>query len=62
MYLINNVKFTNITVFKNLDLNMSPWINIISGENGTWKTNLLKMIYYTYGDKKYILKEKKITI
>lgn len=57
---INNVRLTNITVFKNLDLNMSPGINIIIGENGTGKTHLLKMIYYTYSDKKYILEERYI--
>lgn len=57
---INNVKLTNITVFKELDLNISSGINIIIGENGTGKTHLLKMIYYTYSDKKYILEEKYI--
>lgn len=59
MYMpINSVKLTNITVFKKLDLDMSPGINIIIGENGTGKTHLLKMIYYTYSDKEYILQEK----
>ena len=57
---IENVKLTGISVFKRVDLNMSPGINIIIGENGTGKTHLLKMIYFAYSDKKYILEEKYI--
>lgn len=55
---IENVKLTGISVFKRLDLNMSPGINIIIGENGTGKTHLLKMIYFAYSDKRYMLEEK----
>lgn len=57
---IENVKLTGISVFKELDLNMSPGINIIIGENGTGKTHLMKMIYFAYSDKDYILEEKYI--
>ncbi|EHJ01891.1 AAA ATPase [Clostridium sp. DL-VIII] len=57
---INNVKLTNITVFKKLNLDMSPGINIIIGENGTGKTHLLKMIYYIDSEKYYPLEEKYI--
>lgn len=37
---------------------MSPGINIIIGENGTGKTHLLKMIYFSYTDRNYNLEEK----
>ena len=57
---IKNVKLTGISVFKELDLNMSPGINIIIGENGTGKTHLMKMIYFAYSDKGYILEDKYI--
>lgn len=57
---IENVKLTGISVFKELDLNMSPGINIIIGENGTGKTHLMKMIYFAYSDKDYILEDKYI--
>ena len=56
---INNVKLTNITVFKELDLDMSPRINIIIGENGTGKTHLLKMIYFAYNNNKDLTIEEK---
>lgn len=55
---IENVALNNISVFKYLDLNISPGINIIIGENGTGKTHLLKMIYFSYIDRKYLLEEK----
>jgi predicted ATP-dependent endonuclease of OLD family len=57
---IENVKLRNISVFKMLDLNISPGINIIIGENGTGKTHLLKMIYFAYVDREYKLEEKYI--
>lgn len=57
---IENVKLRNISVFKHLDLNMSPAINIIIGENGTGKTHLLKMIYFSYIDRRCTLEEKYI--
>lgn len=57
---IENVKLTGISVFKRLDLNISPGINIIIGENGTGKTHLLKMIYFSYIDRECTLEEKYI--
>lgn len=57
---IENVKLTGISVFKRLDLNMSPGINVIIGENGTGKTHLLKMIYFSYIDRECNLEEKYI--
>lgn len=57
---IENVKLTNISVFKSLGLSMSPGINIIIGENGTGKTHLLKMIYFSYIDRECKLEEKYI--
>ena len=55
---IKNVTLVNISVFKYLDLDMSPGINIIIGENGTGKTHLLKMIYFSYTYEKCKLEEK----
>lgn len=57
---IENVKLTNISVFKELDLNTSPGINVIIGENGTGKTHLLKMIYFSYVDRECELEKKYI--
>lgn len=48
--IIKRVKLENISVFKNFELNISDGINIIIGGNGTGKTHLLKMIYYTYNN------------
>lgn len=42
---IENIKLKNFTVFKDLKVNFSKGINIITGENGTGKTQLLKAIY-----------------
>src|SRR4051794_32215593 len=35
----------NFTAFKELDVALSPRINVIIGNNGTGKTHLLKAIY-----------------
>lgn len=43
--MIERVKLDNFTVFKSLDVNFSPGVNIIIGENGTGKTHLLKLLY-----------------
>lgn len=42
---IESVELRNFTVFENLKVNFSKGINIITGENGTGKTQLLKAIY-----------------
>ncbi len=57
---INKVKLTGITVFDNIELKMSKGINVIIGENGTGKTHLLKMIYFTYSDKEFKVEDKYI--
>ena len=57
---IENDKLTGISVFKRLDLNISPGNNIIIGENGNGKTHLLKMIYFSYVDRECTLEEKYI--
>lgn len=44
---IESIQLKNFTVFKNLKINFSKGINIIVGENGTGKTQLLKAIYAT---------------
>lgn len=43
--MITNLKLENFTVFKKLSIDFSPKINIIIGENGTGKTQLLKSAY-----------------
>ena len=42
--MITNLQFNNFTAFTNLTIDFSPGINIIIGENGTGKTQLLKAI------------------
>ena len=41
---ITELKINNFMLFDKLDIKWSPNINIISGENSTGKTTLLKMI------------------
>jgi predicted ATP-dependent endonuclease of OLD family len=43
--MLTRVKIENFTVFKNVDIELSPGINIFIGENGTGKTHLLKLLY-----------------
>jgi len=42
---IKSLHIKNFTVFEDLELDFSPSINIFIGENGTGKTQILKMIY-----------------
>ena len=42
---IDRLRATNFMIFNNVDINFSPNINIISGENSTGKTALLKLLY-----------------
>ena len=42
---IQSVKLENLTIFKNLTVDMLEGINIFIGKNGTGKTHLLKAIY-----------------
>lgn len=48
---LQKVYLRNITVFTGLELGLSEGINIIIGENGSGKTNFLKVLYYTCHDK-----------
>jgi AAA15 family ATPase/GTPase len=43
--MIKHLKLKNFTVFKEADLEFSPGLNVIIGENGTGKTHLLKLGY-----------------
>ena len=43
--MIEKLTLKNFTVFENLEIDFSPRINIIIGENGTGKTHLLKAAY-----------------
>lgn len=42
--MITNLQLKNFTAFTELDINFSPGINIVIGENGTGKTQLLKAV------------------
>jgi len=44
---LRNIKINNFRNIKNEDINFSKKINIIYGNNGNGKTNLLESIYYT---------------
>jgi ABC-type lipoprotein export system ATPase subunit len=44
--MIEHLELENFTAFKKLDVKFSPKINIMIGENGTGKTNLLKAAYF----------------
>ena len=43
--MIKRLKLENFTVFRDLDIDFSPKINVVIGENGTGKTHLLKAAY-----------------
>lgn len=43
--MIKHLKLRNFTVFKEAELEFSPGLNVIIGENGTGKTHLLKLAY-----------------
>ena len=43
--MITKLELKNFTTFEKLDINFSPRINVIIGENGTGKTQLLKAAY-----------------
>jgi len=43
--MIAGIEIENFTAFGNLDISLSPRINVIIGSNGTGKTHLLKAIY-----------------
>ena len=42
---INSIHLNNFTVFKDVKIEFSPGINVFIGENGTGKTQLMKLIY-----------------
>lgn len=43
--IIKKIKLENYTVFENQQIEFSPGINVIIGENGTGKTHILKVLY-----------------
>ena len=43
--MINTIELKNFTVFEKINVEFSPKINVIIGENGTGKTQLLKAAY-----------------
>lgn len=42
---IERLKLNNFMIFDELDIQWSPNINVISGENSTGKITLLKILY-----------------
>lgn len=43
--MIDCLELKNFTAFEKLELDFSPKVNVIIGENGTGKTHLLKLVY-----------------
>ena len=43
--MLTRIHLENFTVFKDIEIELSPGINIFIGENGTGKTHLLKVMY-----------------
>jgi len=43
--MIENLELKNFTAFSELNIDFSPKINVVIGENGTGKTHLLKAAY-----------------
>ena len=41
---IKRIKFQNYTVFEDQQMEFSPGINVIIGENGTGKTHLIEFL------------------
>ena len=50
--MIKSLRLKNFTAFTTLEMTFSPGINIIIGENGTGKTQLLKAAYAVYPEQK----------
>ena len=42
---IQKIKIENFTVFKDVEIEFSPGVNVFIGENGTGKTHLLKLLF-----------------
>lgn len=42
---ITKLELDNVTVFDRLDINFSPGVNVLLGENGMGKTHIMKLIY-----------------
>ena len=42
---LTRVRLKNFTAFAELDLELSPGINVLVGANGTGKTHLMKVCY-----------------
>tara|TARA_Y100001970_G_scaffold294169_1_gene447896 strand:+ start:12237 stop:12404 length:168 start_codon:yes stop_codon:yes gene_type:complete len=49
--MITNLQLKNFTAFTDLVIDFSPGINIVIGENGTGKTQLLKAVLVQGGPK-----------
>ena len=55
---IKRIKFQNYTAFEDQQMEFSPGINVIIGENGTGKTHLMKKTVFLASE----CAQKKITV
>jgi len=53
---IKRIKFQNYTAFEDQQMEFSPGINVIIGENGTGKTHLMKALYSACSDTEKFVK------
>ena len=60
--MITKLELENFTVFDKLEMDFSPKINIIIGENGTGKTQLLKAAYALSTSNKISLEDIETTL
>lgn len=51
---IDYFKVKNFNIFKDLEVKFAKGVNVIIGENGTGKTQLLKLLYSSHSDEKLI--------
>lgn len=58
--MIKSLKLKNFTAFRNLEIDFSPKINVIIGENGTGKTHLLKAAYALSSGNKLFSKQSEV--
>ncbi len=60
--IIKEIKLTNFRNFSNLNISFNDKINVIYGDNGKGKTNLIESIYYSSIARSFRIKDDKILI
>jgi recombinational DNA repair ATPase RecF len=51
---LSRLSLENFTVFDNLDIHFSKGINVLTGENGTDKTHVMKALYSRYEEHYFV--------